>query len=126
VSEITDLMDGEKLTVSFRQPKGVEVKPDEEIFVRRIPICDMDGLGKAWGKPKAEVAIYTDRPADWVARLSEDSFIAVMNKGRQLNFTSFQTWFRWQADTLKAMGQGGVLDKVLGDAMEKLKAEQQA
>lgn len=120
MNEITDLMDGVKLPVSFKAKPG-ETPKTAEIFVRRIPICDMEGLSKAWGKPKFEVAIYCDQPLQWVETLSEDSFIEVMDKGRQLNFTSYAKWFGWQMQTMQALGQGDAMGEIMKEVTAKAK-----
>lgn len=118
--QITDLLDGAKLSVTMKAKPGPgQVATTEEVFVRRIPICDMDVLSGAWGTPKKEVAVYCDQPAAWVDKLSDDSFIAVMDKGRQLNFTSYAKHFAWQMQTMEALGQKDAMSALMKDIAAK-------
>lgn len=116
--QITDLLDGAKLSVTMKRV-GQDPAKVEEIFVRRIPICDMDSLSGAWGTPKKEVAVYCDQPAAWVDKLSDDSFIALMDKGRQLNFTSYAKHFAWQMQTMEALGQKDAMAGLMKDIAAK-------
>lgn len=116
---LTDVLDGEMVTVSFRDPSTMPLT----LKVRRIPIFDMEGLSKAWGKVKQEAALYVARDDAFVSSLTDESFSVVFEKGRQLNFISYQKWFGWQQETLKALGQGmdseGLVSKVVASLKEK-------
>lgn len=123
-SELEMLIDGTMMTVSFRTSEPGQIAQTERVKVRKIPICDMDELGRGFGKAKQEVSIYCGKAVEWVERLDDDSFAAAMSEGRRLNFTSFKKWFQWQQDTLDAMGQGAALQPILKDALEKLLPQQ--
>lgn len=115
------LLDGKKLRVSFR-----DGSPEQEVLVRKIPICDMDPLGRAFGKNLPEVCVYCDKPEEWVRNLSDDSFIAAMSEGRRLNFTSFKKWWEWQEQTLDALGQKEAGESLVAKVVAKLAEKQNA
>lgn len=125
-SELEMLMDGTNMTVSFKTTEPDQKAQTERVKVRKIPICDMDELGKGFGNFKKEVAVYCNKAIEWVERLDDESFSAVMSEGRRLNFTSFQKWFQWQQDTLAAMGQGSALEPILKATLAKLLPEEKS
>lgn len=112
------LNDGTKIPVTFRDGKTDRVK------VRKIPICDMDDLGRSFGKNVAEAACYLDRDEAFVKTLDDDSFAAVFEEGRRLNFTSFRKWWAWQEQTLQALGQSGGRDDLVNKVIEKMTQRQ--
>lgn len=77
----------------------------ELVRIRKVPIRSMDRLAKVWGQPAKEVAVYADKDSAWVESLTDDSFEAVMEGGRGLNFSSFRKWYRWAEQSLEAVGQ---------------------
>lgn len=120
------LLDGKMIPVTFRPvAKGQPPTPGMEIKVRKIPICDMEPLGRAFGKNLPEVACYLDRDEEFVRTLSDESFIAAMSEGRRLNFMSFKKWWEWQEQTLDALGQKEAGESLVAKVVEKLTAANQ-
>lgn len=124
-NEVAMLLDGTKLPGKLR-PKAEGKAPEEiDLFVRKIPICDMECLARVWGKYTAEVATYLERDMNFVKTLSDETFTAVLEEGRRLNFTSFEKWFSWQGQTLKALGQQQDTNEIVQAVFQKL-GEQKA
>lgn len=109
------LNDGEELTVTHVDGRTETVK------VRKVPIREMRLLGEAWGKEDKEVAVYTGKTDDWVKTLTDESFEAVVERGKELNFLSFKRWFKRQERTLEALGQttDTVIRTAVKSALEK-------
>lgn len=118
-SDVENLIDGKHVPVKFA-PKQGQKQAEGSIFVRRIPIFDMDPLGRVFGKIAAEAALYCDKDEAWIRSLSEESFAEVLTTGRQLNFTSFKKWYQWQEETLDALGQGEDRDKLIQKVVAEL------
>lgn len=119
-NELAMLLDGTKLPGKLRPKAEGEQPQDVDLFVRKIPICDMDCLARSWGKYKAEVATYLDRDMNFAQSLTDESFAAVLEEGRRLNFTSFEKWFKWQGQTLEALGQSQNTNEIVQQVFQKL------
>lgn len=120
-SEIENLIDGKIITVTYNAKKAKESgAKGEEIRVRKIPIFDMEPLGRTFGKFVGEVALYAERDEAWARSLDEESFGAVLEEGRKLNFTSFKKWWAWQEQTLDGLGQKEDQDKLISRVIEQL------
>lgn len=121
-SDLVRLLDGKKIPGQLRATEEGKAPQDIELFVRKIPICDMETLGRVWGKYKMEVAVYVDRDVNFAQSLSDETFGAVLEEGRRLNFTSFEKWFSWQQETLRAMGEGSDAQALVQQVLEKVAA----
>ena len=116
-NEYETIIDGVFEEMQFVIPASDEgVKPTiqtERIKIRKISIQKMDELSRAWGKPAREVAVYLNIDPARVDQLTEKSFETAMQEGRRLNFPSFAKWWKWQAQTLEAFGQGSQLNALI-------------
>lgn len=66
---------------------------EDQVKVRILPYARFDDgtFVRTIGKGLvAMVALYTDKPAEWVERLSPESLDAIMAAGRRLNFPIFE------------------------------------
>lgn len=91
----------------------------ERIKVRKIAIRDIGKLADVLGKEDQEVAFYCGKDLEWVELLHDDSFEALIEEGRRLNFTRYTKWAKRQMDLLKAMGQDGKLQRIFDEATDK-------
>lgn len=112
------LNDGTKVPVTFRDGTTGKVK------VRKIPICDMDDFGRAFGRNVAEVACVTESDEAFAKTLNDESFVAVFEEGRRLNFPSFKKWWAWQEQTLEALGQSGGRDDLVNKVIDRMTQKQ--
>lgn len=120
-TEFERVIDGTIAPLTFLRPdpdKPGDVKAvTENVKVKKISIQNMMPLAKAWGKYSEEVALYIGRTVEEVALLDESSFETAMSEGRRLNFTSFEKWYRWQRETLQALGQGQAAEAAIQNAV---------
>jgi hypothetical protein len=120
-SEIENLIDGKSIDVEFTPEAAKKIgKKGETVRVRKIPIFDMEPLGRVFGQIAKEAALYCERDDSFVRSLTEDSFASVLEEGRKLNFTSFKRWFRWQDQTLDGLGQAEDKDALIQKVVDKL------
>jgi hypothetical protein len=87
------------------------------VKVRKIPLKAMAELGAVYGTDiEAEALVYlnpSDRPAiNSVYKLVDDSLLAIVAKGRELNEKSFATWFELQAQAAEMMTGQKLVEKV--------------
>ena len=73
----------------------------EQSTVLKVSQRNMPRLAEAWCNQEKEVEVYLGKPPGWLASLgandlSDDSFEAVMEKGRELNATPFDRYYRRQ------------------------------
>ena len=120
VNETENLIDGKKLSITFRDGSTGTA------HVRKIPICDMDDLGRSFGKNAAECAVYLGRDEAFARTLDDESFAAVFEEGRRLNFPSFRKWWAWQEQTLEALGQKDGRDDLVNKVVQKMTERQLA
>lgn len=126
-AELENIIDGVKLPVTYRRKAAGEAAKTEEILVRKIPICDLDPLGRAFGTYAKEVAVYADKDEAWAKSLEDESFSAVLEEGRRLNFHKLEKWFKWQDATVKAINSSGLdSNAVVQEVQKKLAAGQQS
>lgn len=122
-NEMEMLLDYVDVPVKFRAQPNTEPVTGS-VRIQKIPICDMEPLGRAFGKYLNEVMCYTGKDEAFVRSLTDESFGEVLEKGRQLNFTSFKKWWAWQDQTLEALGQSEAKDDLVARVVAKL-ADQQ-
>lgn len=95
------LQDGTKIQVTFDTP-DIETPP-EWVKVRKCPRGDfVEFAGALLGHDEiAEAAFYIEKTPAYVNSLSDESFEAVMQEGRRLNFTRFRSWFERKQQLLQ-------------------------
>ena len=104
MNSVTILNGGEEITITRRN--GVS----EQAKVLLISQRNMPKLAVAWGTQEKEIEVYlgwepgtlaglADKPED----LSDESWEAVIEKGRSLNEGPFERWFGRQTAALKAV-----------------------
>lgn len=108
------LADGTNIKVAYENGR-----PPEIIKVKKISRDNFALLADAiLGDIQAEypeAACYCGRDVEWARSLTEESFEAVMQEGRRLNFTRFNAWFaRRQA----VIGMSGIQEPMLKKVQE--------
>lgn len=125
-AELENIIDGVKVPVTYRRKTQEEPPRTEEILVRKIPICDLDPLGRAFGSYPKEVAVYAERDEAWAKTLTDESFVAVLEEGRRLNFHKLEKWFGWQDATVKAINSSGLDSNAVVLEVQRKMAEKSA
>lgn len=64
----------------------------ETVTVRRLPVKCFPAYLAGFEDEVATVALFTDKPVEWVERLSLDSFQAIIEEGERLNLDSLQAF----------------------------------
>lgn len=119
--ELENLIDGKVIDV--KKTDG----STEKMRVRKIPIFDMEPLGRTFGKYVGEAALYLGTDEKFVRTLTEDSFGTVIEEGRKINFPSFKRWWGWQEQTLDGLGERENQDALISRVVDNLrKADQSA
>lgn len=90
-TEFATIAGGTELDVLFTDGRA------ERVMVRQLPIRHLGRLGAAWGNEAREIDVYCDKPGGWSESLADESFEAVIEEGRRLNFTRFSKWQERQA-----------------------------
>lgn len=123
LSEFEILSDGSMMTVRFKPNAKGESPLDQVVKVWKLGMAEMPILGAAMGNEVREIMVVTKTNEAWVQSVDDDSFEALIEEGRRLNFTRFSRYWKRQTDLLKAMGQGGVVEHAVNRAMEKVLAK---
>lgn len=114
-SKLETLLGGTEIPVTYLDGRA------EKVRIRKVPLRDMPGLAAVFGQDmRDEAAYYAGRPADWIDTLSDESFAAVFEEGRRLNFTLFATWFRGKTQELELMGKQPQLTRIIQSAVEEV------
>jgi len=93
----------------------------EHIRIRKIPLRDMPRLAQVFAQDMAEeAAFYAQRDPAWIGTLTDESFAAVFEEGRRLNFTLFRTWFQGKTQELELMGKQPQLTKLIQGAVAEV------
>ena len=109
------LYDGADLVVAFEDGRAPET-----VKVRKIPRKDFQQLATRWLSEEGECAFYLDRDPSFAEALTEESFDAVMQEGRRLNFTRFSNWLRRQMQKMDLMTLDAATGAAMKQAMETL------
>lgn len=97
------------------------VGPRREIVkVKKIGMADMALYAEVITQESKEVALLTGKDEAWVRELDDDSFEALIEEGRRLNFPRFSRFWKRRLDMLAAMGQSKVLDSAMAKAAEAM------
>lgn len=113
------LADGTLVPVTFRLAEGDKpVREREIVKVKKLGMADMPLLAEVITVEAKEVGLLTGKDEAWVKDLDDDSFEALIEEGRRLNFTRFSKFWKRRMDLLKAMGQQGVLDAAMRKAAD--------
>lgn len=115
-NELELLRDGVGLQVNFLDGSNAEIR------VRKIPIRHLDRLATALGREAKEVEVYIDRDEAFVSSLCEESFEAIIEKGRELNFTSCEKWLKRNSRVLASLTNQDGLASIAASAIEKVVA----
>lgn len=109
---------------------GVEIEvthldgSKETVKVRQIQVSKIQQFAFAisWGNMADAIALYCDKPKEWVDTLDGGSAIAVAEKGRELNLPFFEAWSKDQAKWKEAMGKDRIaeLERDLAIAKKQL------
>jgi hypothetical protein len=101
---------------------GVEVPAAgiERVKVRKVALRDIQKLSEVLGNEISEIMVMTGKEQAWVESLDDDSFEALIEEGRRLNFSRCSKWLKRRMDLLKAMGQGTVFDRAVETAVQKV------
>jgi hypothetical protein len=107
------LQDGNQMRVTFEDP----ARAPEWVRVRKIPRNEFvhlaDAIMNAVHDEYPEAACYCGKTPEWAQALTDESFEAVMQEGRRLNFSRFRSWFERRQDVLN-------LAKVQAPALKKI------
>jgi hypothetical protein len=115
------LADGSMIAVTFRGDEtGKPVREREIVKVKKMGMADMPLLAEVITAEAKEIALLTGKDEAWVKDLDDDSFEALIEEGRRLNFTRFSKFWKRRMDLLTAMGQKGVLDAAMRKAADAL------
>jgi hypothetical protein len=99
-------------------PVETEDGATTELFVRKVPLRQMDSLGRAWGKIEEEFEVYTGKKPE---EFTSESVLSAVQEGRRLNFTCFEKWLNISLQTLKPFGGTGLdLESLLQKAAESV------
>ena len=90
------------LLVSFVDPS----RPSETVFIRQLPLRDMEALLGAQGDEMRLAQVYTGKDAQWVDALSPASQEAVVSEGDRINADFFGRWFRRRLERQERMLPG--------------------
>ena len=113
------LADGTLVPVTFRLGEADKpVREREIVKVKKLGMADMPLLAEVITVEAKEVGLLTGKDEAWVKDLDDDSFEALIEEGRRLNFTRFSKFWKRRMDLLKAMGQQGVLDAAMRKAAD--------
>ena len=90
------------LLVSFADPS----RPSETVFIRQLPLREMEALLGAQGDEMLLAQVYTGKDAAWVDSLSAASQEAVVSEGDRINADFFGRWFRRRLERQESMLPG--------------------
>ena len=113
------LYDGADLTVVFKDGHSDTIK------VRKIPRSEFGAYAeiisdKSEAGERREAALYCSQTEDWIGRLDDDSFDAILAEGNRLNFTSFARWFRRVARDPRLLENNQHLVNLAMEAMTRM------
>jgi hypothetical protein len=94
-----EVMDGGRM-VTVRSATGEE----EAVLIRLIPRRLMEIYVQQYGKEASEAYLYTDKSNDWLEKLDDNSFDAVLRVGRKINFSRWRASVERSKDQLQQMG----------------------
>ncbi len=94
----------------------------ETLFVRQLPLLAYDdgSFLKAYGHSTRLIALYCDRPLEWVTTLTVPSQEAIASLGRQLNFPTFERWIREQTAQTQMLFQQKAVAQTVQDLIAPL------
>lgn len=78
----------------------------ERIFVRQLPIARVEDETFQNACAQGETAmiqLYTGMDREWVEELTEESHVAILALGRQLNFPTLQRWIERKSDLVTTL-----------------------
>lgn len=99
-AQFATLMGGVEFPVTMRDGGNRFVK------VRKVAVKDMPKLAAAWMKEDQELLLYTGLDDKFLEEVSDESWEALVLKGRELNSAPFGRYWERQQEALNLMGQG--------------------
>ena len=115
--EAAVLFDGVEMSVTYRD------KPDtaETIKIKKCEVEEMDKLSAVFGQGmRGEVAFYASRDMEWTKKLTDESFAAVFQEGRQQNFTLYSVWFQGKTQELELVNKNKGLKQIVEAATKEI------
>lgn len=101
VSPLMIVAGGKKFVAEF-----LDGRPEELTLIRQLPVKCYDAYLDALQDERLQVALFCDRPLEWVDALSPASFHAVMVAGEEMNVDFFVAWYRRRIDRMERMNPG--------------------
>ena len=93
------LADGTQIPVTYQDGRTEITK------IRRVPRNEFvpyaSAIMDAVTDERPECAFYANKPVEWTDEITDESFDAVMQEGRRLNFTRWAAWFARRQETLR-------------------------
>lgn len=96
------------LLVSFADSS----RPSETVFIRQLPLREMESLLGAQGDEMLLAQVYTGKDAEWIDSLSPASQEAIVSEGDRINADFFGRWFRRRLDRQERLVPGST-DRLL-------------
>lgn len=104
------LLGGREIEVELWAPgagpgtgNGETVK--DSVKVKKVAFTRLETYLRAFGQTERELAFYTDRDEKWLARLTDESAMAIWELGRQLNAPFLQRYLERMEETLGVVGR---------------------
>lgn len=105
-NELATLLGGVEIEVEFLDGTKETVK------VRQLPVKDLGRYLSVLDDEYKTAALFCDKPADWVDRLTNGSFEAVIDQGEELNLDFLSRYVDRRNKRLSGV-MGGMQDKII-------------
>jgi hypothetical protein len=102
----TDTADGPTPAETLTGGMHLAIGPEGGIFVRQIPLREMDALLAAQGDETKLALLYTGKPLEWFERLDLTAQEAIVTEGDRINADFFGRWFRRRLDRQERLMPG--------------------
>lgn len=103
-SEIITIEGGVDMQVEYKNGNKETVK------VRQVQATKINDFAQRLGDEAFLVAMYCDKPLEWVDTLTYESLAAVADKGLEINLPFFKTWFLRRAKWTDVTAVGSIAD----------------
>jgi len=101
----TTLLGGRDLQITLRDGKAETVK------VRQIPVSEMPKYANALQNEAAMAGLFCEKPAEWIASVSDESFEQIIEAGEEINAYFFGRWMERQRRRAERIAPG-ITEKV--------------
>ena len=109
----TTIFAGEDVEVFFRDEP---TRQPEDVFVRQLPIIHLRKFAKELDSEAGMVRLATEKDDDFLASLTDNSFLALLEKAVELNFTRTAAMLE-RAQKRTAMLPPGILQAAQDQAL---------